>query len=74
MAGNRKEVMRLLADFSTIGMTVAFSIFIGVGIGYYLDRKVFSGKTYPWLTMIFLGFGVASAFVNLYRMARRKDL
>ncbi len=73
MAGNSREYMKLLADFSTIGMTVAFSIFIGVGIGYYLDHKVFDGRTYPWLTLIFLGFGVASAFLNLYRMATRKD-
>jgi ATP synthase protein I len=74
MSDNRKEAIKLLADFSTIGMTVAFSIFIGVGIGYLLDHKVFSGRTYPWFTLIFLGFGVASAFLNLYRMARRKDL
>lgn len=74
MAGDRKEYMKLLADFSTIGMTVAFSIFIGVGFGYYLDHKVFDGRTSPWLTLIFLGFGVASAFLNLYRMATRKDL
>ncbi|MBU0482100.1 MAG: AtpZ/AtpI family protein [Proteobacteria bacterium] len=74
MSGNRKEIMKLLADFSTIGMTVAFSIFIGVGFGYYLDHKVFDGRTSPWLTLIFLGFGVAAAFLNLYRMATRKDL
>jgi F0F1-type ATP synthase assembly protein I len=74
MSGNRKEIMRLLAEFSTIGMSVAFSIFIGVGIGYLLDHKVFAGRTSPWLTLIFLGFGVAAAFMNLYRMARRKDL
>lgn len=74
MSGNRKEIMRLLADFSTIGMSVAFSIFIGVGIGYLLDHKVFDGRTSPWLTLIFLGFGVAAAFKNLYHMARRKDL
>ncbi len=64
----------MLADFSTIGMTVAFSIFIGVGIGYLLDHKVFGGRTAPWLTLIFLGLGVAAAFKNLYMMARRKDL
>lgn len=74
MSGNRKEIMRLLAHFSTIGMSMAFSIFIGVGIGYLLDHKVFSGRTSPWLTLVFLGFGVAAAFQNLYRMARRKDL
>ncbi len=74
MSGSRKEMMKLLADFSTIGMSFAFSIFIGLGIGYYLDNKVFDGKTAPWLTLIFLGFGVAAAFLNLYRMAIRKDL
>ena len=71
---SRKDTLRLLAQFSTIGMTVAFSIFIGVGIGYYLDHKVFAGRTSPWLTLIFLGFGVAAAFRNLYAMASRKDL
>jgi F0F1-type ATP synthase assembly protein I len=74
MSEHRKEMTKMLADFSTIGMTVAFSIFIGVGFGYYLDTKVFDGSTKPWFTLIFLGFGVASAFLNLYRMATRKDL
>jgi F0F1-type ATP synthase assembly protein I len=74
MSGGRKEVIKMLADFSTVGMTVAFSIFIGVGFGYYLDNKVFDGSTKPWFTLIFLGFGVAAAFLNLYRMATRKDL
>jgi len=74
LSGERKEIMKLLADFSTIGMTVAFSIFIGVGMGYFLDHKVFGGRTAPWFTLIFLGFGVAAAFKNLFQMARRKDL
>jgi ATP synthase protein I len=74
MSDNRKEMIKLLADFSTIGMTVAFSIFIGLGIGYFIDHKVFGGRTSPWFTLVFLGFGVIAAFLNLYRMARRKDL
>lgn len=74
MPNNRKEIMKLLADFGTIGMTVAFSIFIGVGIGYFLDHKVFGGRTRPWFTLIFLGVGVAAAFKNLYKMTKRKDL
>lgn len=74
MSEGRKEMMKMLADFSTVGMTVAFSIFIGVGFGYYLDNKVFAGRTKPWFTLIFLGFGVSAAFLNLYRMATRKDL
>ncbi|MDA8166040.1 MAG: AtpZ/AtpI family protein [Desulfobacteraceae bacterium] len=74
MANQRKEIMKMLADFGTVGMTVAFSIFIGVGIGYLLDHKVFGGRTAPWLTLIFLGLGVAAAFKNLYMMTKRKDL
>jgi ATP synthase protein I len=74
MSGSRKEMIKMMADFSTIGMSVAFSVFIGVGIGYLLDNKVFDGRTHPWFTLIFLGFGVAAAFLNLYRMATRKDL
>jgi ATP synthase protein I len=66
--------MRLMADFSTIGMTMVFSIFIGVGIGYLLDHKVFGGRTAPWLTLLFLAFGVAAAFKNLYMMTKRKGL
>jgi ATP synthase protein I len=74
MKNQRKETMKLLADFSTIGMTMVFSIFIGVGIGYLLDHKVFAGKTAPWLTLLFLAFGVAAAFKNLYMMTKRKGL
>ncbi len=74
MSDNRRETIKLLADFSTIGMTVAFSIFIGLGFGYFLDHKVFGDRTSPWFTLAFLGFGVFAAFLNLYRMARRKDL
>lgn len=74
MAGESKEALKLLATFGTIGMTMVFSIFIGLGIGYFLDHKVFDGRTTPWLTLIFLAFGVAAAFKNMYVLSQRKDL
>ena len=74
MTDSRKEIMKLLGDFSTIGITLAAAIFVGVGIGYFLDHKVFKGKTAPWLTLVFLGFGIAAGFKNLYSLAKRKDL
>ena len=74
MTNSRKEIMKLLNDFSTIGLSLAASIFIGLGFGYLLDQKVFKGKTAPWLTLIFLGFGIAAGFRNLYKLAKRKDL
>jgi ATP synthase protein I len=74
MAGDRKELMKIFADFSTIGMTMVFSIFIGIGIGYLLDHKLFGGKTAPWFTLVFLGIGVFAAFKNLYLLSKRKGL
>jgi ATP synthase protein I len=74
MSDSSKEFMKLLGDFSTIGLTLAASVFVGVGIGYLLDHKVFKGKTAPWLTLVFLGFGIAAGFRNLYLLTKRKDL
>ena len=74
MSQERKEMVRMLADFSTIGMTMAFSVFIGLGAGYWIDNKFFEGSTSPWFTLIFLAFGIVAAFKNLFHMATRKDL
>ena len=70
----RNEYMKLLADFSTIGITLSACVFIGFGIGYYLDTKVVNGKTTPWMMLIFLLLGVVAGFKNLYLLAKRKDL
>jgi F0F1-type ATP synthase assembly protein I len=74
MSDSRKEIMKLLGEFSTIGLSLAAAIFVGLGIGYLLDHKVFQGRTAPWLTLIFLGFGIAAGFKNLYMLTKRKDL
>ena len=74
MFGNNKEVMKYLTDFGTIGLSMASCVFIGLGMGYYLDHKVFNNKTTPWFTLIFLGLGIFAGFRNLWRMAHRKDL
>ena len=54
--------MRELAYFSSIGLSVALSIFIGLGVGVWLDRKF---DTSPWLTLIFLGLGIAAGYRNI---------
>lgn len=55
--------LRELAYYGSIGLSVALSIFIGLGIGVYLDRHVFD--TTPWLTLIFLVFGIVAGFRNI---------
>ncbi len=72
MSETRKHVVRMLTDFSAIGSTVGFCVFIGVIGGHYLDKWL-DGKYEPVFTLLGLGFGVAAAFKNLYEIATRKD-
>jgi ATP synthase protein I len=63
MKRETRREFRQLAYFSSLGFSVALSIFIGLGIGIYLDREVF--QTTPYLTLIFLVLGIVAAFRNI---------
>ena len=62
MAKRDYRYLKELAYYSSIGLSVALSIFIGLGIGVYLDRRF---DTNPWLTLIFLGLGIAAGYRNI---------
>jgi len=57
------RTMKELAYYGSLGLSVALSIFIGLAIGVYLDRYIF--YTTPWLTLIFLGLGIAAGYRNI---------
>jgi ATP synthase protein I len=63
MKRETRRAFRDLAFYSSLGFSVALSIFIGLAIGVYLDRKVFNST--PWCTFIFLGLGIAAGFRNI---------
>lgn len=63
-----KPVFRQLLNASTVGLTLVISTFIGLAIGYFLD-KFFGTK--PWLTIIFLILGIISGFRDLIKMAKK---
>ena len=42
--------------------------FIGLFIGVTLDKWL---DTKPWMTLIWLGFGIASGFRNIFILTRR---
>lgn len=65
----RRQAQQLL-EASSIGWMFPIAIGIGAGMGWGLD-KLFGTK--PWLTWIFLGFGIAAAFINLFRAGLRSD-
>jgi ATP synthase protein I len=54
--------IRELAYYSSLGISVALSIFIGLAIGLYLDKRF---DTAPWLMLLFLGFGIAAGYRNI---------
>ena len=67
-----KKTIKTLGFISTIGIAMALSIAIGAFIGYYLDKWF---DTKPWLSLIFLGFGIAAAFKNLHILYKKaRDL
>ena len=46
------------------------SIALGAWFGYFLDGKL---STFPWLTIVFLLFGIAAGFTNLIRIVKKFD-
>lgn len=63
-ARNLKE----LAYYSSLGMQLAFSVVIGFFLGSYLDKTF---NTHPWLTYLFLIFGIAAGFRNIALAVKR---
>ena len=62
MAKRNLQYLKELAYFSSIGLSVALSISIGLGTGVYLDGRF---GTRPWQTLIFLGLGIAAGYRNI---------
>lgn len=66
--GNEPGLFKNLAMLSSIGIAFVAATFIGLAIGIYLDRYF---GTSPWLTIIFLIFGIAAGFKNVYDMIKK---
>ena len=65
-------VVKELIYYSSLGLQVAFSIFIGLFFGLWLDTKF---DTAPICMFVFLGFGIAAGFRNiLLAVKKSKDL
>ena len=62
MKHETRQAWRELAFFSSLGFSVALSVFIGLGIGVFLDRYF---DTSPWLMLVFLLLGIAAGFRNI---------
>jgi ATP synthase protein I len=68
MKRETRRAYKDLAYFSSLGISVALAVFIGLGIGVWLDRKF---DTSPWLTLIFLVIGIIAGFRNIALVIKR---
>ncbi len=57
-----------LTVFASVGTQLVVSIFIGFGMGYWLDKQL---GTQPVLMLVFMLLGVAAGFLNIYRTVVR---
>lgn len=69
MAEDKRELFKSLGFLSSVGISMVASTFIGLAMGYYLDKWL---GTNPWMTLIFLGFGIVSGFRNIYILTERE--
>ncbi|PLX92578.1 MAG: magnesium transporter [Desulfuromonas sp.] len=69
MPEDKRQLFRTLGFMSSVGISMVAATFIGLAMGYYLDRWL---ETTPWLTLIFLGFGIISGFRNIYILTERE--
>ena len=69
MNKDKKELLQTLGMVSSMGISVALAIAIGVFIGLQLDKWF---GTAPWFFFVFLFFGIAAGFRNIYVIAGRE--
>jgi len=62
MKKKNRRYLKDLAYFSSLGFSISLAIFIGLGVGLWLDG-IFDSS--PWLTLIFLVLGIIAGFKNI---------
>ena len=68
MAEDKRQLIKSLGFLSSLGISMVAASFIGLFIGYQLARWLGSS---PWMTLLWLGFGIASGFRNIFILTRR---
>jgi len=68
MADDKRQLMKSLGLLSSLGISMVAASFIGLFIGYSLDKWL---DTSPWMTLIWLAIGIASGFRNIFILTHR---
>ncbi len=65
---SKKDVVRSLLSYSSLGLEMGLSVAIGIALGYFLDSFF---KTSPYLTIIFMIFGVTAAMKTIFMLLKK---
>jgi ATP synthase protein I len=66
--GKPSGALEMLSTAGTIGLQLVVSTFIGLAMGYFLDKWL---GTSPWLLIVFLILGIVAGFRDVFREAKR---
>lgn len=66
----RYRSLRAVGMLSTAGLTMALSVAVGVGIGYWLDQKF---KTGGLLVIVFAIVGIIAGFQQLFKIVSQAN-
>ncbi len=66
---NKFKVYENLAFLTHLGVMMVIPIFAGLYIGKFLDEKFGTGSLFLF---IFIGVGVVTAFLNLYKITMKR--
>jgi ATP synthase protein I len=69
MDKNKSDLLKSLGMVSSMGISVVVAIVIGIVVGRQLDNWF---GTAPWFFFIFLFFGIAAGFRNIYIITQRE--
>lgn len=68
MSEDKREVIKSLLSYSSLGLEMGLCVAIGIGMGYFLDKFF---HTSPYLTIIFMIFGVIAAMKTIYQLMKK---
>ena len=65
LSQDKREVVKSLLSYSSLGIEMGLCVAIGIGMGYYLDKYF---ETSPYLTIIFMIFGIIASMKIIYHV------
>jgi len=70
LSQDKREVVKSLLSYSSLGIEMGLCVAIGIGIGYFLDKYF---TTSPYLTIIFMFFGIIAAMKTIYQLMKKLE-